>query len=114
MENTSKLEVKLKKKKNKTTYGTLAVAMFWLVILSGILLAVPFDVKTPYLSVSNMMVSNPWASLIRNYHYWSSQFFLILSLIHLYDHFHYKKRIGLKPGIVGQARFLYIENIFFE
>ncbi|MEN8115937.1 MAG: cytochrome b N-terminal domain-containing protein [Bacteroidota bacterium] len=86
----------MKRKKDKTTYGTLALSMFWLVVLSGVFLAIPFDVKSPYLSISNLMVSNPWASLIRNYHYWSSQFFLILSLIHLYDHFHYKEKIGLK------------------
>ncbi|HKI88217.1 MAG TPA: hypothetical protein VKA38_04260, partial [Draconibacterium sp.] len=86
-------------KKNKQTFGTLALAMFWLVLLSGVMLAIPFDVKTPYLSISNIMVSNPWASLIRNAHFWSSQFFLILSLIHLYDHFHYKEKIGLKKGM---------------
>jgi len=89
----------MKRKKNKTTFGTYALAMFWLVIISGVVLAIPFDVKDPYLSVSTIMVSNPWASFIRNSHYWSSQFFLILSLIHLYDHFHYKIKIGLKPGI---------------
>ncbi len=89
----------MKTKKDKTTFGTLALAMFWLVILSGVFIAIPFDVNSPYLSVSNIMVSNPWASLIRNYHYWSSQFFLIFSLVHLYDHFHYKEKIGLKKGV---------------
>jgi len=89
----------MKQKKNKTTFGTLAIAMFWLVVLSGVVLAVPFDVTDPYLSVSNIMVLNPWASLLRNFHYWSSQFFLIFSLIHLYDHFHYKSTIGLKVGV---------------
>ena len=89
----------MKTKKDKTTFGTLALAMFWLVILSGVFIAIPFDIKSPYLSLSNIMVSNPWASLIRNYHYWSSQFFLIFSLIHLYDHFHDKDKIGLKKGM---------------
>ena len=87
------------RKKNKTTFGTIALAMFWLVVVSGVVLAIPFDVKDPYLSISSMMVVNPWASLLRNFHYWSSQFFLIFSLIHLYDHFHYKTKIGLKAGI---------------
>ena len=89
----------MKPKKNKTTFGTLSIAMFWLVVLSGVVLAVPFNVNDPYLSVSSMMVLNPWASLIRNFHYWSSQFFLILSLIHLYDHYHKKSKIGLKTGV---------------
>ncbi len=87
------------RKKNKTTFGTIALSMFSIVLLSGVLLAVPFDVSTPYLSVSNIMISNPWASLIRNLHFWSSKFFLIFSLIHLYDHFHFKENIGLKKGM---------------
>ena len=91
--------VKMKRKKNKTTFGTYALATFWLVVLSGVFLAIPFDVNDPYLSVSNIIVSNPWASFIRNYHYWSSQLFLVLSLIHLYDHFHNKTKIGLKAGL---------------
>lgn len=88
-----------KKKKNKQTFGTFALAMFWYVLISGVLLAIPFDVKSPYLSISDMLVSNPFSSMIRNFHFWSSQFFLVLSLIHIYDHFHYKKKIGLKQGI---------------
>ncbi|WP_163709037.1 cytochrome b family protein [Mangrovibacterium lignilyticum] len=86
-------------KKNKTTFGTVALSLFWLVLVSGVLLAVPYKVESPYLSVSGIMVANPWASLTRNLHYWSAQFFLIFSLIHLYDHFHYKERIGIKKGI---------------
>ena len=98
MERKSKLTNK-KNKPGKTTFGTLALSMFGMVLLSGIILAVPFDVSSPYLSVSNLMIGNPWAALTRNIHYWSSQFFLILSLIHLYDHFHAKDKIGLKPGV---------------
>ncbi len=58
MERNSKLTDK-KKKADKTTFGTLALAMFGMVLLSGIVLAVPFDVSTPYLSVSNLMIGNP-------------------------------------------------------
>lgn len=89
----------MKRQKDKTTFGTLAIAMFWLVVLSGVLIAIPFNVENPYLSISDIMVSNPWASLIRNSHYWSAQIFLVLSLVHLYDHFHYKEKIGLKKGM---------------
>jgi hypothetical protein len=89
----------MKKRKNKSTFGTYAVALFWLVVVSGIILAIPFDLDDPYLSISKIMVSNPWASLIRNFHFWSSQFFLIFSLIHIYDHFHFKQKIGLKFGM---------------
>lgn len=94
--------LKLKAKepvREKSTYGTLSLAMFWFVIFSGVLLAIPFDVQNPYLSISNLATGNPWAALTRNIHYWSSQFFLILSLIHIYDHFKLQKRTGLKPGV---------------
>lgn len=83
----------------KTTYGALALALFSYVILSGILLAIPFNVQNPYSNISDMVVMNPWASLIRNIHYWSSQFFLIFSLLHLYDHYHKKSQLGLKKGL---------------
>ncbi len=83
----------------KTTYGTLGLALFSYVLLSGILLAIPFDVKTPYSSISIMLVTSPWASFIRNLHFWSAQLFLVFSLIHLYDHFHYKEKIGLRKGM---------------
>jgi hypothetical protein len=86
-------------KKNKSTFGTFALSMFLLVLLSGVLLAIPFDVKNPYLSISNILVTNPWASRIRNFHFWSSQFFLVISLIHIYDHFHFNEKIGLKKGM---------------
>ena len=96
---TSKLTVNKTVNREKMTFGTLALSMFWIVLVSGVLLAVPFDVKKPYLSISGFMVSNPWASLVRNLHFWSAQFFLIFSLIHIYDHFHYKEKIGLKKGM---------------
>ena len=96
---TSKLQVNTTGNRDQLTFGTVALSMFWIVLASGVLLAIPFDVKTPYLSISGFMVSNPWASLIRNLHFWSAQFFLIFSLIHIYDHFHFKEKIGMKKGM---------------
>lgn len=83
----------------KTTYGMLAIALFTYVLFSGILLAIPFDVVAPYISISEILIMNPWASFIRNLHFWSSQLFFILSLLHIYDHFHHKNKIGLKKRI---------------
>lgn len=88
-----------KHKRKKITYGTLAIAQFWIVVVSGLLLMIPFQVTDPYLSVSKMILGNPYVSLLRNTHFWSAQFFLILSLIHLYDHFHKKKKMGIKAGM---------------
>lgn len=83
----------------KTTFGTVAIALLWLICITGVIIAVPYDVISPYLSVSKIMVGNPWASLTRNMHYWSSQFFLVVFLLHLFDHFHFKQKIGLKTGM---------------
>lgn len=93
------LKLSAKNKRLKTTYGTLAVAQFWIVVISGLLLMIPFEVNNPYLSVSKIILENPWISFLRNTHFWSSQFFLILSLIHLYDHFHKKKKVVLISGM---------------
>lgn len=87
------------KKRKQTTFGTIALALFVIVLFSGIFLAIPFNIESPYLSISSIMINNPWASFIRNFHFWSSQLFLIFTLIHLYDHFHSKKKIGMKIGL---------------
>ena len=54
--------------------------------VSGALLAVPYDVAAPYLSVTKFVTANPAASLLRNIHYWSAQLFLLLTLVHVFDH----------------------------
>lgn len=68
------------------TYGWIAVASLIICAVSGALLTVSYDISEPYLSISRMIVANSVASFIRNLHYWSAQFFLILTLIHVYDH----------------------------
>lgn len=68
------------------TYGWIATASILLCAVSGALLAVPYDVASPYLSVTRLVTANPAASLFRNIHYWSAQLFLILTLVHVFDH----------------------------
>ena len=85
--------------KYTTTYGKLALALFSLVLLSGILLAIPYDVSRPYLSVGKIILLNPYASFIRNVHFWSAQLFLVLTLLHLYDHFRKRDVIHFKAAI---------------
>jgi hypothetical protein len=68
------------------TYGWVATASIILCAVSGTLLAVPYDVASPYLSVTRLITANPAASLLRNIHYWSAQLFLVLTLIHIFDH----------------------------
>jgi hypothetical protein len=68
------------------TWGWIAAATIIICAVSGALLAVPYDVAAPYLSITKLITANPAASLVRNMHYWSAQLFLILTLIHIFDH----------------------------
>jgi quinol-cytochrome oxidoreductase complex cytochrome b subunit len=68
------------------TFGWIAVASVIVCAVSGALLVVPYNVADPYLSVTRLVTTNPAASLIRNMHYWSAQLFLILTIIHIFDH----------------------------
>ncbi len=68
-------------------------------MVSGILLAIPYDVDEAYASISLIMLINPAATLFRNMHYWSANFFLVFTLIHIWDHFSRKTKLRIKPGI---------------
>jgi len=82
-----------------TTYGQISLASLAICIVSGVFLAIPFDIENPFLSISSMMVLNPASSFIRNIHFWSAQFFLIFSLIHIWDRFNKSEEIRLKKGV---------------
>ncbi len=88
----------MKKRRANITFGTLSIALFLLVLVSGVLLMIPFKVSKPYFSINGMLLENPWASLLRNFHFWSSQFFLVFSFIHIADHYR-RKKIGFKTGV---------------
>ncbi|MGK9476508.1 hypothetical protein [Melioribacter sp. OK-6-Me] len=67
------------------TFGQLAFGMFLIAVVSGILLAIPYDVMNPYESVTQILLL-PRFNFLRSLHYWSSQFFLVLTIIHFWDH----------------------------
>ena len=89
----------LKKYLKETTFGQWSLTMFFMAVVSGILLMLPFDMNDPYGSVSKMLLVNPYASWIRNIHYWSSQLFLVFLLLHLYEHFKEKKPVRLNKSV---------------
>lgn len=93
------MKVWLKKIKDDFSYGQVSLAAFVICAVSGVFLAIPYDVDNPSFSISQMMLLNPAASFIRNLHFWSAQIFLIFSLIHIWDHFNRKKQILLKKGV---------------
>lgn len=81
------------------TFGNFSISMLLIAVLSGILLAVSYDVENPAKSISLILISNPAASFLRNMHYWSAQLFLIFSVLHVWDHFVRKTESKLKFGV---------------
>jgi len=69
------------------TKGMVALSHFLISAVSGIFLAIPFDVSDAGNSVVNIILFSPQTSFIRNIHYWSSQLFLIFTILHIYSHF---------------------------
>lgn len=81
------------------TFGSLAISSLLICGLSGIVLAIPFDIKNPYLSISSFLITNPGAVFFRNLHYWSAQFFLVFILLHIWDHFRKNTEKKTKKGV---------------
>ncbi len=79
--------------------GFLAYASFIICVVSGIILAVSFDITQPYLSISGVMLNDIISHLFRSIHYWSAQFSLILFLLHIIDHLIRKSEFDIKKGM---------------
>ncbi len=90
---------KIKTILDKNTYGQISLALLLICLLSGVLLAIPFDVGKPYESVKTMLLLNPYASFIRNVHFWSAQLFLVFTMVHIWDYFSLKEKFISKAGI---------------
>lgn len=80
-------------------FGNIATATFIIAVLSGVFLALPFDVKNPYESISLLILTNPPAVFFRNVHYWAAQLFLIFTVLHIIDHLRRKSEYKLKDGV---------------
>ena len=69
-----------------STWGDAAFASLAIAALTGIALAMPYDVRAPYDSLASLLLTNPAGSFFRSLHYWSSQAFVLLTLVHAWDH----------------------------
>lgn len=70
----------------KFHFGELATSNFYISIIAGIGLAFVYDNNEPLKSISQILISDYYASFLRNLHYWSSNLFLIFTFFHLVDH----------------------------
>ena len=81
------------------TFGALALANFLICTLSGVFLAIPYDISSPNESIVRILLSNPAGSFFRNMHYWSAQLFLVFILLHTWDYLSAEKTRRIKKGI---------------
>ena len=81
------------------SFGNIAIASLLICGVSGVFLAIPYDLNEAFRSISRMSLSNPGAVFFRNLHYWSAQLFLIATIIHTWEHFYKKTERRLKKGV---------------
>ena len=62
------------------TAGWIAVSGLLMCVLSGVLLAIPYDFTRAHHSVAEILLFNPSGTFVRNFHYWSAQIFFIFTI----------------------------------
>ena len=81
------------------SFGQWSIAMLMICLFSGVFLIIPYDVNQPYQSIVSFSIQNSFALFFRNLHYWSSQLFLIFTILHLIDHLIQKSESKIKHGL---------------
>lgn len=81
------------------TFGELATAAFALAALSGVALAIPYDVQDAPGSIAAMLLANPAAVFFRSLHYWTGQACFVLSLLHVWDHLRKRTEQRVTAGV---------------
>lgn len=81
------------------SFGQWAIAMLMICLFSGVFLIIPYDVNQPYQSILSFSIQNSFALFFRNLHYWSSQLFLIFTILHFIDHLIQKSESKIKHGL---------------
>ena len=103
------------------TLGDLALAAFAWAVLSGAALAVPFNPGDAYGSIAGLLLGDPAGTFLRNIHYWSGQLFLILTLLHLWDHLWLGTELRVRQAVwlrltlsLGVAGFLMLSGFLLR
>ena len=95
----SKIKSKVYSKLLGSTFGQIGISTFFIACVTGIILAIFYDIKEPYNSISSMLIANQPASFLRSLHYWSSQLFLIFTILHIWDHLRKSTEKNVKSGV---------------
>ncbi|MFC2088065.1 DUF4405 domain-containing protein [Calditrichota bacterium] len=101
MKHLYKIQIKFFDTWNKLlpTAGQLSAASFFIAAISGVVLALAFDIKNPLQSLQIVLISNSNATFFRNLHYWSGQLFLVFALWHFYEHLFIGSEKNVPKGI---------------
>ncbi len=67
-------------------FGFYTYAAFIICAVSGVLLALVYDVSAAYESLSEDFINNRSALIMRSLHYWSANIFMLFSFLHILDH----------------------------
>lgn len=95
----SKIKSKIYSKLFGSTFGQIGISTFFISGITGIILAIFYDVSEPYNSISTMLIANQPASFFRSLHYWSSQLFLVFTILHVWDHLRKSTESNVKNGV---------------
>ena len=75
-------------------WGTKSLVALYLSVLSGLVLSLQYDLSAPFYSIGTLEVVIPFGAFWRSLHFFASQFFFVLFLIHiiaaLTDRYFYK------------------------
>jgi len=83
----------------RVSFGDAALAAFVLCAISGALLVPGFDTGDGARSIAEWLLANPGATFLRNLHYWTAQAFLVLTLLHGWDHLRRGTEVRLRRGV---------------
>lgn len=67
----------------KGRWGAKSLVSLYISVLSGLVLALQYDLSVPYYSIGTLELVVPFGAFWRSLHFFSSQFFFLLLLIHL-------------------------------
>lgn len=81
---------------SKLQPGLFSYSLFLICVLSGIALSFAFDSNHPDTSISQLILFNKPALFFRSLHYWSAQLFLIMIILHIFDHLLRKSELNQK------------------
>ena len=90
-------------------WGEMSLVSLYLSVVSGIVVALQYAPATPYFSTSGMDILVPFGSFFRSVHFYSSQGFFVLCLVHfvaiLADNSYLRLSFGKWLPLVGSIPF---------